>query len=73
MVYLRASGVANMFFFGPRKKKASEKAREAEAIKSDILHKMDEASELIAETSKALSDPTLQIYYATRRKKERKS
>lgn len=71
MLYPKASGVTSMLFFRPRKKTV-EKEAEAEALKEQILNQMSAADKSIKEVSKTLSDPTLQIFYATRLKRKKK-
>lgn len=71
MLYQKASGVTSMLFFRSGKKKA-EKDAEAEALKKQILKQMSAADKSIKEVSKTLSDPTLQIFYATRLKGKKK-
>lgn len=67
MHYLKTSEETSVFFPFTRKKNTAKDA-EAEGLKKQILTQHTNADKLIKEVRRDLSDPTLQIFYATRKR-----
>lgn len=75
MLYQQTSGVNNMSFFNWWKRKKPSKEEQIQAVKKETFEKVDEASEQLKVLNRILDgdDVTLNIYYATRRRKEHKN
>lgn len=75
MLYQMESGASSMqfLFFGSKKKRLNKEAQ-IEAVKKDTIAKIEKASEGIKQVNEILDrdDITLQIFYATRRKRGNK-